>query len=540
MKKIFLALVFVLFSSLSLSAQGLSEETKTILLGKINSKTSYTVLDSIKIFKVFEAIPLLEQHFGEQPAFTSNKTYFLETLDTLNAPNLLSLSHAFLDSLKAGKFTFTEVKFESIGKTIPYYEGIGSAMQAFRICFKKNDFSRVEYFFEYLNNLKSIHSYGTYLQPMLVLAKNQEYKERLRPYFETIFKKVSSEWPKAIYLEKYHDLYKDETLPLAKYVAANDTSVSVRGNVIWKVLRKYRGSDLVLFYKERLVSETDESIILSSIPGLLKDHPSPQNYLFIKDRFNSFPDFVKSSLIINGFNEYSPRKPSANISATSLIDSLLSYNTQCTSLSWLGNVTFSSQLQAFINDAQSKLNSGDSLGAAIKIKQYQSAIVQAYQDPVTNTNQFVTSDGYKFLYYYPKYILERLPEVTELRNDLTAKATVEITNVNGNLQYSYTITSEAASNQSVANIYVEDATTSTTTTPTNWQTEKVAATLDRFYTTTSASQITAGTTQGGFTVTSYSLPVIGKVYIQSERFVVDTMKLPAAEQRGIKSLLKKS
>ena len=429
MSKIFLAIVFVFGSFINLSAQGLSEDTKTALLVRINSKTADTVLDSIKIFKVFEAIPLLEQHFWEQPAFTNNKMYFLETLDTLNAPHLLSLSQAFLDSLKVGKFTVSEINFESIGKRVPFYEGVGSAMQAFRICFKKNDFSRVEYFFEYLNNLKPVYSYGPYLQPMLELAKNQEFKERLKPYFETIFKIANSKWPKAIYLEKYQAVYKDSALLLAKYVAVNDTSEDVRAAVIWKVLRKYRGPDLVLFYKERLAIETDQSIILNSIAGLLKDHTSPQNYLFVKDRFNYFSDEVKSSLIINGFYQYIPKKPEINYSVKSMIDSLLSYHNQCYSFNWLGDEAFSIQLQNLINDAKTKLISADSLGAALKIKQYQSTVFQAKKDSLAD--RLVTEDGYKFLYYYPKYILERLPKLPTTKLEDSQGNLLN----NGSLQY---------------------------------------------------------------------------------------------------------
>ncbi|MEW6702338.1 MAG: hypothetical protein AB1298_06425, partial [Bacteroidota bacterium] len=146
--------------------------------------------------------------------------------------------------------------------------------------------------------------------------------------------------------------------------------------------------------------------------------------------------------------------------------------------------------------------------------------VSVLRDVDVDSSSAITSEAYALLRYNSEYLLSKLPNVTEPTNDLIAKVSAEITNVNGVLRYSYTVTNEAVSNQSAANIYVEDSTTSTSSAPVNWQTEKVQNKLDRFYTAT--NQITAGSTQSGYTVTSNSLPVIGKVYVQSERFAVDT------------------
>jgi hypothetical protein len=204
-----------------------------------------------------------------------------------------------------------------------------------------------------------------------------------------------------------------------------------------------------------------------------------------------------------------------DISLIGVADSISSYTNRSGSYGWILHEQIKNKYTQLLASTKTTLQQNDSLLARAYLE-------KILRDVDIDSSGAITSEAYALLRYNTEYLLSKLPIVTEPTNDLTAKVSAEITSVNGMLQYTYTITNQAGSNQAVANIYVEDKTTSTTTAPLNWQTEKIAATLDRFYTTTSTNQITAGTTKSGYTVISNSLPIIGKMYIQSERYAVDT------------------
>ncbi|MBI1936892.1 MAG: hypothetical protein HYS25_02090 [Ignavibacteriales bacterium] len=507
MKKI-LIIIFCLITT-NLFSQTLSEENKNNLLSRINNNTDDTVIDSLKEFKVVEAIPLLEQYFWQQNQY--RKGDFLKLLYELESPNTLALAQTYLDSIKTG---------ETILDKYHYSKDIFSAMDAFEVSFLMNDFSRVEFYFEFLARMTLPGDSHIYISPMLILCNRENFKERARPYFEAIIKDGSDIWMKGIYVEKYHEIYRDESLALAKYVAANDTSSNVRYSVLRKVITKYKYEHLLPFYRERLERENSELARIVIAWSILNTFPSPNNYIYVKQSVDNFGDEAKTTMRYGGFYKYVPMLPDSGNTIGVIIDSLRSYQNQCEALYWIGDTTFVIQLDNLLDKVRERFLMNDSVGTAVEIKNYQELINEEYLDTLDNDGKYVTADAYKFLFYYPQYILERLPAVTEPRNDLTAKASAEVTTVNGVLQYSYTITNEAVSSQSAANIYVEDTTTSTTSAPVNWRTEKVQNKLDRFY--TAANPITAGTAQSGYKVTSNSLPVIGKVYVQSERFAVDT------------------
>jgi hypothetical protein len=221
-------------------------------------------------------------------------------------------------------------------------------------------------------------------------------------------------------------------------------------------------------------------------------------------------DYLNNSVFLSTVAAKLPPSP---FEPTVFLDTLINYSNRSFSLTWIQTQQTADKYSGYLTAAKTALLQNNSSLARTNLQ-------NILREVDIDSSGAITSEAYALLRYNTEHLLSFLPKVTEPRNDLSAKASVEITTANGVLQYSYTITNEAISNQSVANIYVEDTTTSTTSAPVNWQTEKVENKLDRFYTTT--NPVTAGSAQSGYTVTSNSLPVIGKVYVQSQRFTVDT------------------
>ncbi|MCZ7614048.1 MAG: hypothetical protein M5T52_11095 [Ignavibacteriaceae bacterium] len=63
-----------------------------------------------------------------------------------------------------------------------------------------------------------------------------------------------------------------------------------------------------------------------------------------------------------------------------------------------------------MDNAKTKILNSDSIFCANYIKQYQDLVNFEFQDTLNTTPEFVTLEGWQFLYYYAQYILDRLPE----------------------------------------------------------------------------------------------------------------------------------
>jgi hypothetical protein len=63
-----------------------------------------------------------------------------------------------------------------------------------------------------------------------------------------------------------------------------------------------------------------------------------------------------------------------------------------------------------LDNAKTKILNSDSIFCANYIKQYQEVVSFEFQDTLNTTPQFVTMEGWQFLYNISQYILDRLPE----------------------------------------------------------------------------------------------------------------------------------
>ena len=93
------------------------------------------------------------------------------------------------------------------------------------------------------------------------------------------------------------------------------------------------------------------------------------------------------------------------------IDSLRAFIQQCRALGWISDTDFLSELDNYLIEAQRALLSGDSIGCARNIKQFQQAVDAEYHDTLNVTPAKVTTEGWRFLYYNAQYILDRLPAI---------------------------------------------------------------------------------------------------------------------------------
>jgi len=104
-----------------------------------------------------------------------------------------------------------------------------------------------------------------------------------------------------------------------------------------------------------------------------------------------------------------PVPPDSESQIIDLLDNLYNYVDSVSYYNWLRANDFSDQLKATIITAKTKLQNGDSVACAVKVKAFQDDVDNVYKDSLNTDPRFVTLEGWKFLYWNAQYILDRLP-----------------------------------------------------------------------------------------------------------------------------------
>ncbi len=410
-KILLLGLLLVSFFS-TYTAQVITPEIKQSLIANLANVDSTGTVSSpenavriISQYKIVEAIPGLIQNLWKQSPEVQFE--FLRTLQVLGSDQAHPLTLAFIDSVN--HYSFSNSVYWSL-----YYK-----VAANYILFRLGDYTNRNYLYEILDKYhSSIEWLATALLPMII--KNVPEDEQKAKSELLKIANESNELDNS-YSATYelYKIYGEPMLPLVKQRFLQETRSSSRVVYLQEFLSKHKTNEMRSFLANQALIDSSNYVKAQILKSLLTEYGSPYDYNFVLQNQSGlsprYADWCKLPLKL-----FKPILPDSSSTVSIMVDSLLSYHTQCVPLNWLGDAAFSLQLQNLINDAKTKLNSSDSLGAAFKINQYQTAIIHAYQDPVTNTNQFVTSDGYKFLYYYPKYILERLPKLPIIKTIIPA------------------------------------------------------------------------------------------------------------------------
>jgi hypothetical protein len=217
-----------------------------------------------------------------------------------------------------------------------------------------------------------------------------------------------------------------------KNIAQSDTNFSLRDQAISSIWYIFSDWSAISLYKNILLTSNDSTTI-KEIATSLSDFESPYAYAALIESYNQRFQSQIATNIKEVIDNYWVPEPSEDIPISNLIDSLNAYSIECQALNWIGNSIFSTQVQNYLITAKTKLQTGDSLHCAVYVKQFQDAINAEYKDTLNQTTNFVTIDGWKFLYYNAQYILDRLPQSPHLTVALITSTGTKLTT--GTLQY---------------------------------------------------------------------------------------------------------
>jgi hypothetical protein len=171
--------------------------------------------------------------------------------------------------------------------------------------------------------------------------------------------------------------------------------------------------DLRSLLQEELLSETSSSLKLHYLKVMLLGFSTISDYLFVSDYLNNNSQDSIASLVDLELKLFRPSPEATSIEVSIMLDTLTSYTNQCYSYEWLKSEVFKNELLNIITSAKNHLNSNDSLSCRNDVASLQNSVNQVYSDSAGSYPKYVSNEGYKFLYYYAQYILDRLPELAE-------------------------------------------------------------------------------------------------------------------------------
>jgi hypothetical protein len=135
----------------------------------------------------------------------------------------------------------------------------------------------------------------------------------------------------------------------------------------------------------------------------LKVWGTPGDLKAIVDYQPDEPDETAKSLMGFAIQKFIPPHPGKDVTTAQMIDNLISYVEALIGYEWiLPNAQFD-----FFNHAKEVYNSyhSEQIGAAHELL----LEIKGHAEEAL-ANEEITVEGYKFLYYYPSYIIQRIEE----------------------------------------------------------------------------------------------------------------------------------
>ena len=169
-------------------------------------------------------------------------------------------------------------------------------------------------------------------------------------------------------------------------------------------------------------TEADENIrsYYIPLPSRARNGKISQRYImpffikFIQDWQNTDTSSVVNYNINQMLKNFFPVEPFSTMPINEMLDTLNSYTLQAYNYNWLKDESYKNELKERVESAEGYLfSSSDQGDAAREIKRFQLSVEQVHADSAGSYPKYVSYVGYKFLYYYSQYVLNRLPEGAE-------------------------------------------------------------------------------------------------------------------------------
>jgi len=389
--------IIVMLSSIIINSQTLTEQEKQEIIynlrnaDSIGDDQSYNAILKVIKYKIEEAVPAIETYFSIQDNFA--KEQFLIALNKFNSPNVIHYAKEFLDSLNLNKRSDRDYLFNILS-----------------IMFENGDISKYQLALDELERSDPILE-SPLLYALSYIAKNiPEAREKAINGIKRIAVESDDQYFRFFAFHELDLILGKESIPFLlerlPYENVNSTSTA-----LYRLLAKHKSPLIDSFIREQVNLDYNKQVREALLFVMVENYNTPRNYKFMQDLYKNNPTkfsgyIFKSNLY---FSDYI-REPDSNITNIDLLDTLFSFTKQCYNVMWLKDEAYKTELLNKLTNAKTKLTSGDSLGCRTEVVAFQNSVAQVYADSAGSYPKYVSEEGYKFLYYYSGYILDRLPE----------------------------------------------------------------------------------------------------------------------------------
>jgi len=394
--------IFLILLSIQIKSQEIDEEFKQKILLYLSSDKGSVVwagVDYTIQFKLYEAIQVLENIIWKQEV--PIQLSILWAMAYLNAPNTQQLAIAFIDS----------VDFYNSSRFFGSENKLSAKAHVNQALFYINDYSQADYVMQQLrvkpydvesiwllpNLIRNVPQYENEAKSILINAANNSEDYRIR--FNAV--------------HQLEEVYGAEMIPIYinffKNVEESGKEFSSSRIISFEFLCKYNYDGLENLIKEQIYNEPAAVYKRYFIDTLFNRYGNPENLNYIVNFYNWETDSLAKRFVSHALENFTPKEFPMNITLPQMIDSLKIITNKTFAFQWIDSTT-KNLLNYNLDNAKTKILNSDSIFCANYIKQYQEVVSFEFQDTLNTTPQFVTMEGWQFLYNISQYILDRLPE----------------------------------------------------------------------------------------------------------------------------------
>ena len=396
-------ITFILFLILQINkiySQGISEEYKQEVINSLAITTVDSIdtphyggnaIEAVIDYKIEEAIPGIIANIWKQDPY--DQTRFIDALYFLGAEETEEIALAFLDSVDTYENTyFTKLELKLLAVQTLFYLG---------------NYSKYQIVFDRIEESKPGLEYGAIFMLPYIIWNYPEHEERAKQELLKFAYESEEDIYKWYAVVNLDTVYGEEMVDVYINVLDGLESPSTRGSIIAEIFKKYKNSTIFNYLKDKLEVESNEYNRDDIGEQLLLNYGSPAIFKFVKDFQITDTTNLFLSMAVGTFRPIKPAN--STVSTFTILDTLTSYTNQCYGYEWLKDEAYKAELLNKITNAKTKLNTGDSLGCRTEVASFQNSVNQVYQDSAGSYPKYISREGYKFLYYYAQYILDRLP-----------------------------------------------------------------------------------------------------------------------------------
>ena len=387
--KTYTIVILLLLNIVNFAQDEYTEKDKQSDLTVLNDPSSddnFYVFFRVYENNVYEAIPIIEKNFWHYNRL--HQTLALKTIHILNSENTSEFAYRLLDTLNAYPENLQ-------WKTWDY------KVEITEILCELGDFSTVEYAFEMLEKNRRYKELTIDNILFMIIKHHPLYKDRARRELENNVI-LGTDIYMLIPLSYLEETYGSEVIPFLIQAFKEAPESATRLIILDKYFRKYKNEiDLQTILREQLYADTTSSVRLQIAKVLLFGVGGSNNYKFVKDYISIESDSTVKSLINFKIKHYRPNPYDSTVTASTMLDTLISYTNQSYSYGWITKKGIYNSLSKKLENTKKDLTKD-------KIKTAKNKL-EAYKNEVDAQNgKHITENGYKFLYYFSTYIIERL------------------------------------------------------------------------------------------------------------------------------------